>query len=279
MYIELAGNIDDNMQDVLKLASDLGEVYAREKKAGWRIRCTQCRYLGPWAVALLAGAYFLGENRNQSPRIVLPTEPLPLAAYCHFSGMKHMFANGPLPDRDHPESETIPIDRFYDATWNRPDGIIRLLQRHTSLSIEREDQIRTCVQEVAQNIHDHAGSVIGGVMSARYMAQSQEVRVGIVDHGFGIAEVLGRKHPEVTTSKTALERVIEGGYTSRSRPNNMGQGVSNLFGLVRLARGRVVVITGNAVANSAHGEEARVTQLDMPFPGTAVFFALPCSMV
>jgi hypothetical protein len=37
------------------------------------------------------------------------------------------------------------------------------------------------VQETTQNVVDHSGSIIGGVMSARYFSTTQEVRVAIVD--------------------------------------------------------------------------------------------------
>jgi len=242
----------------------------------WRLNCRACRYLGPWAVSLIYAAYLRGQVFNQSPRVQLPVEPLALVAFCEFSGMAQVFARGPAPKPDHPDCETIPMEHFTTASWDRSDRIIKLLRRHTELDQDREDQIRSCVQEVTQNIVDHAGSSIGGVMSARYFAKSAEVRVGIVDRGVGVAARLKEKFPDTTNSRLALERVIRGGYSSLSRPNNMGLGISNLFALVKSAAGRMVLFTGDAFAEVRGGVNVpRIHDLACGFTGTAVFFSLP----
>lgn len=137
--------------------------------------------------------------------------------------------------------------------------------------------MRTCVQEVTQNVVDHAASSIGGVMSARYFAASNEVRVGIVDRGMGIGTSLRGKHPDTKDSFVALTRVIEGGYSSKSRPNNMGLGVSNLFQLTNTIGGRICVISGDARAEVHPGGKPSVETLPFLFPGTGVFFSLPLS--
>jgi hypothetical protein len=112
-------------------------------------------------------------------------------------------------------------------------------------------------------------------MSARFLTSSREIRVGIVDRGVGIGEALRGRHPDTIGSSTALQRVIQGGYTSQSRPNNMGLGVSNLFALVKNARGRIAVFTGDAYAEAHGSTPPRIVGLPCGFPGTAVFFALP----
>ncbi|MFN0131778.1 MAG: ATP-binding protein [Phycisphaerales bacterium] len=184
--------------------------------------------------------------------------------------------NGPPPNPEHPECETIPIEQFSKASWDRSNRIIGLLRRHTELADDTEDQIRTCVQEVIQNVVDHAQSEIGGVMSARYIDSSRELRVAIVDRGRGIAASLRQQYADTTTSFIALQRVVAGHYSSRSRPNNMGIGISNLFGLIRAAHGRIAVFSGDALAEVHGGSSPRVDQLrEGSFPGTAVFFTVP----
>lgn len=73
----------------------------------------------------------------------------------------------------------------------------------------------------------------------------------------------------------ALRRVVEGGYSSRSRPNNMGLGVSNLFGLVKLAGGRIAVFSEDAFAEAHPGSVPRIESLPCVFAGTGVFFTFP----
>ncbi len=275
MNVRLQDNYDDDARDVDRLLHDLAEIHVTKTDRRWEVRCGDCRYLGPWAASVLYSAFLIGLQRNQRPRVKLPKAPPPLVAYCSFSGMSHVFERQPLPNPDHPDCETIPLVRFNEASWNLPDGIIHLLARHTELHQESEDRIRTCVQEVTQNVVDHSRSPIGGVMSARYFENFNEVRVGIVDRGIGIGAALGARHPEVKDSMIALKRVIEGGYSSRSRPNNMGLGVSNLFALVRLVRGDMAIFSGDARAEVHGGRAPNVETLPYFFPGTGVFFTLP----
>lgn len=275
MFVSVEGNADDDARNLENLLGALSAIHGAQPNQKWKIKCSTCTYLGPWAAAVLYADVLKGRELHQQPKVQLPNSPPALKAYCVFSGMAHAFSGGPPPDSDHPESETIPLTRFVKASWNLPDGIIKLLRRHTEVEDETEDRIRTCVQEVTQNVVDHSGSTTGGVMSARYMARTHEVRVGIVDRGVGIAATLRVRHPDTTGSFMALRRVIQGGYSSLARPNNMGLGVSNLFSLVRLMRGRMAVFTGDAVAEVHGSSDPRVSGTAFTFPGTAVFFALP----
>lgn len=275
MIVTLTGNIDDTSADMRELHRLLSPIHAIQGDKGWQLRCKSVRYLGPWAVATIAASFLWGQKHRQSTRITLPSAPVALARYTVYSGMVSMFKAGERPDPDHPECETIPLEQFFEASWDRSHRIIRLLNRHTTLSDERDEQLRICIQEVVQNIVDHAGSPIGGVMSARYMTNSREVRIAIVDRGHGIAASLSRQYADALDPTVALRRVIQGGFSSRSRPNNMGLGVSNLFNIVRNVSGSIAIFTENAMAETRHGSDPQVHQLDTRFPGTAVYFSLP----
>lgn len=258
----------------------LSAIHAEKTSRKWRISLRETQYLGPWAAATVYAAHLKGIELDQHGKVVLPTEPPKLQAFCIFSGMSQLFADGPKPEADHPDCETVPLERFSTdqeaASWDRSSRIVRLLRRHMDLDADSEDQVRTCVAEVVQNIVDHSRSSIGGVMCARYLESKAEVRVGIVDRGVGVLATLSKRFPSVKSSADALAKVIEGGHSSKSRPNNQGLGVSNLFSLVQNAAGRMMVCTGDAFAEIHGGASApAIHQLECDFPGTAVFFALP----
>jgi hypothetical protein len=275
MIVQLQGNIDDDPRDLLTLLGELAEIHATRTTRSWQLRCRQCRYLGPWSAAVLHAAFLEGTRLGQRPTIQLPDEPEALRAYCLYSGMVRAFANGPAPNPDHPECETIPLTAFSSASWNLADGIVKLVDRHAGLPPDAEDKLRTCIQEVTQNVVDHARSQIGGVMSAKYFTGTGEVRVGIVDRGVGIAESLGGRFPELASPFEALSRVIKGGYSSRSRPNNMGLGVSNLFGMIQSSGGVMTLVSADAAASIRPKGGPNVQTLPFSFPGTGVFFTLP----
>lgn len=73
----------------------------------------------------------------------------------------------------------------------------------------------------------------------------------------------------------ALERVIRGGYSTRSRPNNAGLGLSHLWNSVGGLGGAILILSENGCAEYRHGYADNIQALNPPFPGTAVFFTLP----
>lgn len=280
MHVKLEGAIDDDARDMSVLLRRLNEIHREASDRKWQIRCGGCTYLGPWAATVLLAAFLRGVELRQQPRIKLPRAPdapAALLAYCEFSGMSHRFESGRTPNPDHPDCETVPLTDFRRANWNLSDGVIRLLRRHMELSDESEDQVRTCIGEVAQNVEDHARSSIGGILSARYFERFGEVRVAIVDRGIGIGASVRSTRAQTTGSLEALRLVIEGGFSSKSRPNNMGLGVSNLFRLIASSRGKIAVYSGDAMAEAHQGGTPRAQTVDFDFPGTAVFFTLPLS--
>jgi len=275
MITKFDGTIDDEFHDLRQLLEKMQVIHQIESDRKWQVRCGKCKYLGPWAAAILAAAYKEGTRLKQEPKITLPKVPPALRAYCVFSGMDQLFAKGAAPQLDHPDCETIPLHSFQKASFDLPNGILKLIHRHMSPDDESEEGLRTAVQEVTQNVSDHSRSHIGGVMSARYMTKTQEIRVAIVDRGIGIGASLGKVYSQASTPFAALQMVTEGGFSSKSRPNNMGLGVSQLFSILINNRGRIAAVSGDAMATSHRGHPVQIEHLPFAFNGTGIFFALP----
>lgn len=277
MLVEITSNIDDTDDAILGLIRKLDLVHRAGPDQGWKLQCRDCRYLGPWAAALLASAYLRGEQLGQRPRIVLPTEPRELDAFCLFSGLKHLKdPNSEPPDPEHKDCETVPIMQFKQAQWGQSDGVIRLLRRHTELGTSTEESLRLCIYEIAQNVVDHAESPVGGILCARFISARKRVRVAVVDRGRGIRDTLRAAYPDIRDSIDALSRVIQGGHSSRARDNNMGLGISNLWQSVEDLGGRIAIVSGDAWARIIpRRDPRRIETIDCVFPGTGVFFSLP----
>lgn len=162
-----------------------------------------------------------------------------------------------------------------NVTWNSPDPVIRLVRRHIALSTEGEDHLRTCMNEVLQNIKDHSQSPIGGVLCARFLSASRQVRVAVVDRGLGIRDTLRRRHPEIESAMEALGKVFKGGYTAKSSPRNLGKGIRNLATFASAQGGSVTLVSGDGVLEMRPGSGLpRVETCPFRFQGTAVFFTL-----
>lgn len=244
--------------------------------SGWHIDLGKSHYLGPDAVAIVV-ASVLEARRNKIPNdITLPKGVAALDAFCEFSGLNHLLEGSLMPQMDHPDCVTVPIKVQHESSFNDPDPIIQLITRFVPLSTDWEEYLRICVNEVIQNVQDHARSEIGCVTCARFLKNVGEIRVAIVDRGRGIRSTLREKYPDVTDAGEALKRVLQGGYSAKSRPNNMGLGISNLSNIVfQQLKGELFIVSEDAFADGKFGQRTYSRALGMRFPGTGVFFSVP----
>jgi hypothetical protein len=266
--------VDDTPESLRAFLVRLKPVLDHKGSGSWAIDCSSCTYLGPNAAAVL-GALWLQARNECAASIVLPREPPKLDAFCAFSGLKHLVLGEPPPDPSHPDCETVPITQFSMARWNEPDSIVHLIRRHMDLEKGFEDYLRTALNEVVQNIEDHAESPIGGVWCARYLSGKREVRVAVVDLGKGIAASLASRFDEAKVPYRALQMVFEGNYSSKSRKNNLGVGISNLAFIVRELKGELFILSDDGLAVLTRKRKTPTFETTaVRFPGTAVFFSL-----
>lgn len=277
MILSFDGNFDDSHQDVLRILQKLSVLQTQPAERTVKINLKSTRYLGPFATSALAAEWLYAQNRNQKTRVVLPDGPMSLKAYCMFSGFTHLVGKGEPPERDHPQNENDPLQRVGEPPWNIGDGLIRLIERHRPISSDLALDLRTSVAEMTQNAFDHAQSPIGSVMTCKFVISKHDVYVGIVDRGVGIYSSLSAKHPDVVDSRDALARVAKGGYSAKSRRNNMGLGISNLGDTVANLGGSATLVSGNAAIQDWGKDLFEPTSLEFTYNGTAVFFRVPCS--
>lgn len=273
-------NVDDTASSMVAFLRAIRPI-AQEIDLGSGAACvldlTRAAYLGPNAAAIVASLVLDARRIGFPFRVVLPEGPPRLRAFCKYSGLVHLIEGGPQPSPDQPESETVPLMFVRASHGSHTEAVVRLVERHTSLSEDAAEYLRISIREVLQNVSDHAKSPIGCVVCARYVASQHEVRVAVVDRGDTIPEVLWRRHPEFSPSTIALRRVIEGGYTTKSLATNQGQGISNLAAFVRSSDGlgRLTIVARDAYASVHHKRGMEVgSPVDLWFHGTAVFFTM-----
>lgn len=265
-------NVNDSFAPVRVLIERVEAMFASAGSLPCHIDLTRCQYLGPDAVALLAAVIREAESEGRSLRVSLPETPAKLRAFCQFSGLEATVTRTPASDE--PSETVVPLRQIISARFTDADPIIRLIHRQLDISDESEEYLRICVNEVVQNIEDHANSQIGGIMSARYLARAEEVRVAIVDRGLGIYATLKRRYPD-TTEHNMLRRVLQGTYTALSRENNAGLGLCNLSSMIEHLRGEFVIVSDRAAVIGRADANRKFVSLGRRFLGTAVFFTLP----
>lgn len=275
MNVDLGFSINDlDPSDVKTLIERLDPVFRPDRPSSWTLDCSRSRHLGPTAAVFLATTQLLAQHEKRTSTILLPDSPQALQAFCRFSGLHELVHGGPAPDTGHPKNETVPLHQFDKHTWTREKVLTDLVRRHMpDMAADSGDLLRLCYSEIAQNIEDHAKSPIGGVGCARYFKQTRELRIAVADRGIGIAKALRSAGHRVGSDEDALLQVSRGGVSSKSRPNNAGQGVSNLVLITRGNLGSLIIVSGSGLLCVRH-DRTRFETMSSAFPGTAVLLAL-----
>lgn len=268
-------NVNDSPASVVELCRRIVPLFALPDGGEAAVDLSRCKYLGPDAAAILYACALMVPLLGLSVSYALPAEPPALAAFCVFSGLRQQLVEGPAPDASHPSCVTVPLRRHLAARHDDIDPVIRLVRAFSTLSTDRAESLGVAFNEVLQNVVDHSASPIGATSSARFLQGKHELRVAIVDMGRGIGTTLRHAYPAIHSTREALAKSLEGGYTARSRANNAGQGLSNLQLCTVTPGGRLFVLSEDAYVTVSPDQQPITHQLPFRFPGTGVFFTLP----
>ena len=272
--MEVDYNLDDKPESMIALLRTIQPAIVGLRN--WRLDLSKCGYIGPYAGAIIVTALLEARSRGLTCDLILPTSPAKLVSFCKSSALEFHAGVGPMPDEHERHSETIPMRVLKGTSFSIPDPFIALISQHIDLDSEVEEYLRTCIIEVVQNVEDHSRSAIGAVAAARYMCKSKEIRIAIVDRGVGIGATVRQRYPEIASNRNAIAGVMEGGVSAKSRPNNMGVGVSTLCAIIQnQLKGRVFIISEDTAVSRQSGRPDYWPYLGRRFPGTAVFMNVP----
>jgi hypothetical protein len=144
------------------------------------------------------------------------------------------------------------------------------------MSTDDEQYLRSAVNEAIQNVEDHAQTRLGAAFCAKYMERSKKISVAIVDCGLGIFTTLSKRHPDILNAEMALQRVVAGEISAKSKANNLGVGISNLWAQITGAlKGDVFIISENSIVYCDKLKRPKSRALGSSFGGTGVFFTVP----
>lgn len=272
--VQIGFRIDDREADLLHMLRLLG-AWRPEESVELDLR--SCSYLGPLAATTLAALEAMASASGGRLAVRLPESPPELRAYCEYSGLAALFAGARAPNVHHPDNETVPLQRVRSASFNDSLPVQDLVRRHLGDRVEEEwvEELQTCINEITQNVSDHANSEFGCFLSARFFRGHGTCRVAIADGGIGIGPRVRLTYPEFRSDDQALARVVEGSFTTRSRRNNAGQGIRLLRDIVTRRGGELTILSQSAVCVCRGSAEPRSWSQAVRFPGTALCFHLP----
>ena len=125
------------------------------------------------------------------------------------------------------------------------------------------------VNELTDNVLNHASSPIGGVVQLTTLSKSGIVEFVVCDAGVGIPKTLRDAHVNLNSDVDALDQAIREGVT-RNRQTNMGNGLFGSYRIAQLSDGYFSIYSGYAMLSLTKKAGLHVAKQAIPYQGTAI---------
>lgn len=150
--------------------------------------------------------------------------------------------------------------------------IVYWLSARLGVTPESLANLKTCLQEIFNNINDHSTENIGCAFIQHY-PQKNTVTIAISDFGVGIPTNIQALHPSLNDAQ-AIKVATQEGFSTKSTPRNRGAGLITLIDNVVLHNKGSVYIHSNygiLECKNEHGEISMSSRLKRTFyPGTLI---------
>ncbi|MFD2172445.1 ATP-binding protein [Tumebacillus lipolyticus] len=174
-----------------------------------------------------------------------------------------------------PRATTIPLQAVtYQSSYQWLDWFIQWLSQRLSMNMASLLNIRTCMEEIFNNIKDHSKENLGCVFAQHFpQKESGIVSIAISDFGVGIPVTMAQRYYGLTDSQ-AISQATMLGVSSQTTPQNRGAGLGVLINNVVLNnRGNVYIHSNHGILNCKYnsGGVDRITQNTSGYyPGTLI---------
>jgi anti-sigma regulatory factor (Ser/Thr protein kinase) len=171
-----------------------------------------------------------------------------------------------FPDKHIPAVSYKDADSHFQAVNQVVD---KLLSSLAGFSRDQLAALEWAVNEITDNVLNHACSAIGGVVQLTTKSKSNIVEFVVCDAGVGIPKTLRDAHADITSDVIALDRAIREGVT-RNQTTNMGNGLFGSYRLAQLSNGYFSIYSGYAFMNFTPRGGLQVSLQPIPYSGTAI---------
>jgi hypothetical protein len=205
---------------------------------------------------------------------LIPPRDLDLAKLFVNSNWLNTFDPTTFPQSTAPYGRHIPALPFTDGEshFRAVDAIVhRLLGLFPNLDRDHFAALEWAINEITDNVLNHASSNIGGVVQLTTKTKSSIIEVVVCDVGFGIPKTLRDSNASIIDDLSALDLSIREGVT-RNPVTNMGNGLFGSYSMSRLSGGYFHIYSGYASLdyNGKDGSGLRVRRQSIPYSGTAI---------
>ena len=167
----------------------------------------------------------------------------------------------------------IPATKFSDADqlFETVSAIMeKILSALSKFDRSHLTAIEWSVNEVTDNVLNHAQSPVGGFVQVTNHARREQIEFSVCDAGLGIPATLRSQNPNLDTDQEALEQAIREGVT-RDKSVGQGNGLYGTWRISQLSDGRFELYSGNAsLVSTSHDGLTSIRRENIPFNGTLI---------
>jgi anti-sigma regulatory factor (Ser/Thr protein kinase) len=145
----------------------------------------------------------------------------------------------------------------------------KLLGSLEGFSRDQLAALEWAVNELTDNVLNHANSRIGGIVQLTTHSKSGIIEFVVCDAGVGIPKTLRDAHADLNSDVDALDRAIREGVT-RNRKTNMGNGLFGSYRIAQISVGYFSIYSGYAMLRFNKKAGLHVERQAVPYQGTAI---------
>jgi hypothetical protein len=132
--------------------------------------------------------------------------------------------------------------------------------------------------ELMNNVFDHAKSRIPGYTFTQLNTRSNTIITCVCDFGKGIPstvnDFLVKEGGLKLSNDKALRKALEHSFSTLTRPHNRGFGWNTIFGSLNSLKGKLLIVSNNAVFLKQTDGRIKTELISSNFPGTLVVITL-----
>lgn len=152
------------------------------------------------------------------------------------------------------------------------EAVCELVQQHIEGTQEFLPALRWAVQELTDNIGNHAESPTPGVLCAQLYPKKRRIEIAICDMGRGIKASLSSRYPKIWSHGDAITKAMRPGVT-RDLAAGQGNGLSGSQEIIMANGGDLNIWTGDVDLAFFRGRK-KGFRPGPEFPGTGIFLSL-----
>jgi len=226
-------------------------------------------------VPLLASVDVLRREKIEVS-VVLPTENDRLVRLFMNTNWAHFLEPARFPKSETVHDRHLAVQRFrdFDQQQRPVNSFMDVVMRNMTLERDVIAGLEWSVNEITDNVLNHAESEEGGIVQVSTFRDSRKIAFAVADSGKGILSSLREGHPDIESDVHAIGEAMKVGIT-RNPNAGQGNGIAGALRIATMSEGSFSIASGVAQIRVQAGETRNYKRRRAErFQGTVVYAEL-----